>query len=306
MSPIARGKIALFLVERSDFQELLRKDAEAAAIRTGILLDTHFTGHDFAGQVKQVRDCISSADRPDALVLLPVRDHGFGLTVRAAVRAGISFVYLDRSEDDLADLGKDTQGNAIVSQICPDEIDTGRIQGRQFRALLPKGGKVLYVQGSRRSLSGRDRTQGMEEASAGSGLDVTPLEAGFSTEEARKAVLHRLELLGLMHSKVDLIGCQTDQIALGALQALDEAARKLQQPEIARIKVTGCDATPELGQKLVAGGRMAASISLPHLSGPAIETVARHFQGTPMPPLLFFKAASYPPESELRPIPRGL
>jgi ABC-type sugar transport system substrate-binding protein len=301
---MVRSKVALFLVERSDFQEALRKDAEARAKKTGVLLETYFTGHDFASQVKQVRECIDGKAQPNAVIVLPVRDHGFGLTVRAALRAGISFVYIDRTEDDLVEAAKDAANGAVVSQVCPDEVDTGGIQGRQFRSLLPNGGKVLYIQGSRRSLSGRDRTQGMEEAIKGSGLEVTPVEAGFSTEEARKAVLHRLELLGRIRAKVDLIGCQTDQIALGALKALDEAAVTLQQPEIAHIKVTGCDATPDLGQKLVAGGRMAASISLPHVSGPAVEAVARHLQGTPMAPTLFFKAESFPPEGELKPLRR--
>jgi ABC-type sugar transport system substrate-binding protein len=300
---MVRGKVALFLVERSDFQELLRKDAEAAARRSGVLLETYFTGHDFAGQVKQVRDCIDGPEPPNAVVVLPVRDHGFGLTVRTALRAGISFVYIDRTEDDLIEASRDATNGAVVSQVCPDEMDTGRIQGRQFRALLPQGGKVLYIQGSRRSLSGRDRTMGMEEAVRGSAIEVTPVEAGFGTEEARKAVLHRLKLLGRIHAKVDLIGCQTDQIALGALKALDEAAVELHQPDIAYIRVTGCDATPELGQKLVAGGRMAASISLPHVSGPAVEAVARHLQGAAMPPTLFFKAASFPPENELKAAP---
>jgi inositol transport system substrate-binding protein len=299
---MVRGKVALFLVEHSDFQELLRTDAEAAARRVGLEVETHFTGHEFAGQVKQIRECIDGRSRPNAIVVLPVRDRGFDFAVRAALRAGISFVYIDRTEDDLSEVTKDATNGAIVSQVCPDEIDTGRIQGRQFRALLPRGGKVLYVQGSRRSLSGRDRTQGMEEAVAGSSLEVTPVEAGFSIEEARKAVLHRLELFGRIHAKVDLIGCQTDQIALGALKALDEAALALQQPDVAHVKVTGCDATPELGQKLVAGGRMVASISLPHVSGPAVEAIARHLQGTPMPPALFFKATSFPPEGELRPL----
>jgi inositol transport system substrate-binding protein len=302
---MAQGKVALFLVERSDFQELLRKDAEAAAKRSGITLETYFTGHEFSGQVKQVREVIEGAARPNAVIVLPVRDHGFGLTVRAALRAGISFVYIDRTEDDLSEVAKDATAGAVVSQVCPDEIETGRIQGRQFRALLPKGGKVLYIQGSRRSLSGRDRTRGMEEVVAGSSLEITPVEAGFSTDEARKAVLHRLELLGRIHARVDLIGCQTDQIALGALKALDEVAVQLGQPEIAKIPVTGCDATPELGQKLVEGGRMAASISLPHVTGPAVEAVARHLHGTALPPTLFFKATSFPPEDRLQPLKRA-
>ena len=33
-----------------------------------------------------------------------------------------------------------------------------------------------------------------------------------------------------------------------------------------------------------------------------VEAVARHLQGTPMAPTLFFKAASFPPEGDLKPL----
>jgi hypothetical protein len=79
----------------------LRKDAEARAKKTSILLETYFIGHNVASQVKQVRECIDGNARPNTVIVLPVRDHGFGFTVRASLRAGISFVYTDRTEDDL-------------------------------------------------------------------------------------------------------------------------------------------------------------------------------------------------------------
>lgn len=297
-------KVALLLVERSDFQELLRADAEKAARRVGLTVETFFSGEEFASQLRQIRECIDSSSPPDAMIILPVRDRGFVLSIRAALRAGISFVCIGRTEESLSGALKEAKNGALVSHMCPDEVETGRIQGRQFRALLPQGGRVLYIEGGQRSLTYCDRARGMREVVAGSTLDVTPVEAGASFEEARAAVRHRLALLGRIRSQVDLIGCQTDQIAQGAIAALDEAAAELQQPELARIPVTGCDATPSLGQRLVQSGRMVASINLPRVAGQAVEILAKHFRGDAMAPAIFFKPTSYPPEEMLRPLAR--
>jgi ABC-type sugar transport system substrate-binding protein len=300
---MSEKRVALFLVEHSDFQELLRQDAEAAAAAAGLDLDVYFTGHDFAAQLKQIRETIDGQRPPNAILVLAVRDHGLARAVRSAVRAGISFVFLNRTDDDLFDIRREARSVANVSEICADEVETGRIQGRQFRALLPKGGRILYIQGSSRSLSARDRTQGMQEAVQGAPLEITLVEAGWSIEEAAVAVHTRLTLLGRVHAHVDLIGCHTDQIAVGAMKALEEVAAELKQPEIARIPVTGCDATPVLGQPLVTSGRMAASIVLPRTTRAAIETVVRSWAGVPLPSEVFVKAESFPPERELKPLP---
>jgi ABC-type sugar transport system substrate-binding protein len=160
----------------------------------------------------------------------------------------------------------------------------------------------MYVQGSVRSLTARYRTEGMQEAVRGSGIDVTLVAAGWSTEEAYTAVYNRIKLLGQIHAHIDLIGCHTDQLAVGAMKALDQVAAELKQPEIANIPVAGCDATEELGQRLVQNGRMVASISHPRVAGPAVEAVGRHLHGVPMPQEVFFKGTSFPPEDKLKPL----
>jgi ABC-type sugar transport system substrate-binding protein len=301
---MTQKKVALLLVEHSDFQEQLRRDAEEAAARARLVLDVYVTGLDFASQLKQISELIHSPNPPSAIVVLPVRDQGLTRSARTAVKAGISWVFLTRTDDDLSEIQPDAAPGTVASLVCPDEVETGRIQGRQYAALLPQGGKVLYVQGSARSLTARSRTDGMQEAIKDTAIDVTPLAAGWSTEEAYKAVYDRLKLLGQIHGRVDLIGCQTDQIAVGALKALDQVAVDLRQPEIADIPVAGCDATAELGQRLVKNGRMVASISLPRVAGPAVEAVARHLSGVAMPPTTFFMGTSYPPIDQLKPVKR--
>jgi ABC-type sugar transport system substrate-binding protein len=301
---MSQNKVALLLVEHSDFQEQLRRDAEEAAVKTRLVIDVYFTGLDFASQLKQISELIHNPAPPSAIIVLPVRDQGLTRSARTAVKAGINVVFLTRTDDDIAEIQRDASPGTVAALVCPDETETGRIQGRQYKAVLPKGGKILYVQGSARSLTARSREQGMQEAIQGAPIEVTTIAPGWSTEEGYKGVYDRLKLLGTIHGRVDLIGCQTDQIAVGALKALDQVAVDLRQPDIANIPVAGCDATAELGQRLVNNGRMVASVSLPRVAGPAVEAVAKHLAGNPMPATTYFKGTSFPPLDQVKPAGR--
>src|SRR5262249_45686584 len=148
-------------------------------------LATHFTGDDFSAQLAQLRECV--ARRPQAILVLSVRDRGLGRVVAKAARQGTHWVFLNRSEDDVDELRRQHPGVALPT-VRPDETETGRIQGRLFRLLLPAGTRALYVQGSRRSLAARDRSAGVQEALAGTGLDLALIEAGWSAAEGRDAV----------------------------------------------------------------------------------------------------------------------
>jgi ABC-type sugar transport system substrate-binding protein len=289
--------IKLFLVDdANEFQRLLRLEAEAAARRVGLELVTHFTGDDFSAQLTQVRASLDTT--PQAILVLAVRDRGLGRVAAQAAQAGIHWVFLNRSQDDLAPLRAQFPAVALTT-VCPDERETGRIQGRLFRILYGGAGKVLYVQGSRRSLAAQDRTQGVEEALQGSGLDLVLLEAGWSEGESRTAVGDWLRIAGRV--SLGLVGGQNDLIAMGALQALASAARDTSRPELAAVPVVGCDGTPDYGQKLVAEGRLRATVALPRWTGLAVETIARTLKsGRLPPPELLVSATAFPPEEELR------
>jgi ABC-type sugar transport system substrate-binding protein len=289
--------IKLFLVDdANEFQRLLRLEAEAAARRAGLQLVTHYTGDDFSAQLTQVRASVATA--PQAILVLSVRDRGLGRVAAEAARSGIHWVFLNRSEDDLRPLREQFPKVALAT-VCPDERETGRIQGRIFRILHGGAGKVLYVQGSRRSLAAQDRTHGVEEALSGSGLDLVLLEAGWSEAESRAAVGDWLRIAGRV--SLGLVGGQNDLIAMGALEALASAARDTDRPELAAVPVVGCDGTPGYGQRLVAEGRFQATVALPRWTGLAVETVARTLKsGRLPPPEMLVSAAAFPPEEELR------
>lgn len=301
---MAHERVALCLVDaNNDFQMLLRSEAELEARRSQVQLEVHYTGHDLVAQIRQVRSLIA-ADAPRAILILAAFDHGLGLVAREAARAGTSFVFLNRTEDDLDELRREARPGCSIFTVCADEVETGRVQGRQLLRLLPRKGLVLYVQGSTRSVAARDRTAGMRESTRGAPFEIDLLEAGWTRVEARSAVAKWFRIVSKGGLGVDLVGCQNDQIALGVLDALQDVASEIGRPELAHIPVCGCDGTPQLGQALVRERRLLATVVLPRSSAPAVDAVARLLrEGTVPPPVSTLKATSFPAEPTLQPLP---
>lgn len=292
-------KIALFLVdETNEFQRLLQADAEKAAAAAGLGLETRFSGMDFVHQLAQVQECLDSS-RPQAILVMCVGDRGLLRVARRAAQSGVHVLLLNGSDDDLATVRAEFPKVAIAA-VCPDERETGRIQGRQFLKLAPARGRVLYVQGRVRSLAARDRTAGMLEAVAGAPFEVLPIEAGWTAQDGREAVGGWLRMTLRVNRHIDLIGCQNDALAQGVLQALESVASELARPEIRRIPVTGCDGSPDLGQPLVRRGVLLATVVLPRATGKAVEIVGRVLRtGELPPPSVLLKPVSFPSEDEM-------
>jgi ABC-type sugar transport system substrate-binding protein len=213
----------------------------------------------------------------------------------------VHWVFLNAIEDDLDAIRRERPG-AVVATVCPDELQTGRIQGQQMRALAPAGRRVLYVQGNPRSLASRQRTEGMQEVMAGAGRDVVLAGGDWSPELAAKAVRDWLRFAVGGRRQFDLVTCQNDHMAEGVLAALAEAGAEPGRAEVARIPVTGCDGAPDKGLKMVADGRLTATVVLPRVAAPALEVVSRLLATGERPsPLIKHAPASHPPLDALRP-----
>jgi ABC-type sugar transport system substrate-binding protein len=298
------GRIALALVdETNQFQQLLKADAEAAGRRSGIEVETLFTGESLAEHLGALRRLIVAAEkRPDALLVMAVRDHGLDRVVREAAGAGVHFVFLNAVEDDLDAVRREFP-SVVVSTVCPDEVETGRVQGRQLRALAPAASRVLYIQGSPRSLASRQRTAGMKEATAGAPFEVALAGGDWSPEFAGRTAREWLRLAVGGRRPFDLVACQNDHMAGGVLEALAAAAAESGRPDVARIPVTGCDGAPEIGQQMVRDGRLVATVVLPRVAAPAVDEIAAFLlRGQRPEPVVMHAATSFPPLQELKPL----
>src|SRR5579871_110032 len=121
--------------------------AQDAARKLDIDVEIIYANNDIITQSQQLLDVVqtSPASRPDAIVFEPVSGTGLPRVAEAAVAAGIGWVVLNCDVDYLEQLRKNL--NVPAFAVTRDHLEIGRIQGRQFGALLPQGGSVLYIQG---------------------------------------------------------------------------------------------------------------------------------------------------------------
>jgi ABC-type sugar transport system substrate-binding protein len=278
--------VGLVLVDgANEFQQLLAREAAAAAKKAGFAFGMRASGvggYELGTQLKVIDGWLEEEARPDALLVLAARDRGLSRTIRGAARRGVHWMALNRTEDDLDAVRSEFPG-VVVATVCPDEKETGRIQARIVKKLLPAGGRVLNVTGHSRSLTARDRSEGLAEALAGGPHEIVRLEAGWSAAEAHAAVGGWLRIVLRARRRLDGIVCQTDSLAEGTLQALDEVRSELGRQDL-EVPVVGCDGTPGHGQALVASGRLAATVILPRAAATAIGLLAGALErGTQVP-----------------------
>ncbi len=184
---------------------------------------------------------------------MAVRDHGLDKVVREAAGAGVHFVFLNAVEDDLGAVRREFPAVSI-STVCPDEVETGRVQGRQMRALVPAGRRVLYIQGSPRSLASRQRTAGMQEATAGAPFEVVLAGGDWNPAFASRTVREWLRFAVGGRRPFDLVACQNDHMAGGALEALAAAAAESGQKDVAASPWPAATGPPTSGRRWSATG----------------------------------------------------
>ena len=289
--------VASFLSEDQDFQVMQAADARLVAEHNGMDLEVLFADNNAVLQIQQLFGHIHGPpeDRPSAIIVETIVGEGLERVARNAARAGIGWVLLNRNVGYVEALRSEFPRLPIAG-VTTDQLEIGRIQGRQFRALLPKGGNVLYLQGPPDTSAAQERLAGAREASAGAGIEVKVLNGEWTEASAEKAVVAWLRLWTSDSFPPDLVGAQNDLMALGARKALVG-----QRKEWTRLPFTGCDGLPEGGQHLVSVKQLSATVVIPSSAGPAVELVARFLRGGEAPPLKrVLPPRSYPPVEELR------
>src|SRR5712691_1942284 len=264
----------------NDYQLEQAQAAEEAARRLGISIQIIHADNDAINQSQQICKIIQSStnSRPDAVVFEPVGATALPQVARAAVTAGIGWVVLNRDVDYLAELRTYPVPCFAISS---DHEEIGRIQGRQFGALLPKGGTVLYIQGPSESSAARQRTAGMYETKRVD-IHVKTLKANWTEASAFKAVTSWLRLSTSRESRVDVIAAQDDSMVVGARKAFQEQGSDRER--WLALPFTGCDGLPKTGQAWVRSGLLAATIFVPPNTGTALEMLVKALHADIKPP----------------------
>jgi ribose transport system substrate-binding protein len=167
--------------------------------------------------------------------------------------------------------------------VTSDHVEIGRIQGKQFAALLPQGGSILYLEGPSQSSSAQKRTVGMLERKPAN-IQVVTLKGRWTEESAEQAVVSWLKLATSQNKAIELVGAQDDAMAMGARKAFEKVTNQEERTRWLSLPFTGCDGQPKTGQTWVRQGWLAATIYLPPLAGTAIEILAKAMREGTRPP----------------------
>jgi ribose transport system substrate-binding protein len=261
----------------NDYQTEQAQSAEQAAKRLDVAAEIIFADNDAINQSTQILKAIQSPPqtRPDAIVFEPVGGTALPQVARAAAAAGIGWAVLNRDANYIAELRKTS--SAPLFAVSSDHVEIGRIQGRQFAALLPKGGTVLHIQGPSENSAAKERTAGMQETKPAN-IHVIALKAQWTEESSLRAVRSWLKLTTSQKSAIDMVGAQDDSMAMGARKAFQELANEAERERWLKLPFTGCDGLPNTGQAWVRSGILAATVFVPPNTGQAIEMLVQALQ----------------------------
>jgi ribose transport system substrate-binding protein len=285
----------------NDFQAAQAQTAEETAHKLGSDVEIVFADNDAVNQSTQLLKAIQSRaeSRPDAIVVEPFGGTALPQVARAASVAGIGWAVLNRRPDYLPDLRK--TATAPMFSVSSNHLEIGRIQGKQFAALLPRGGSVLYIEGPSQSSSAQERESGMLETKPAN-IEVKMLKAHWTEESALRALRSWLKMATSQSASISLVGAQDDSMAMGARKAFQEISNEAERSRWLSLPFTGCDGQAATGQAWVREKFLTATVHIPPLTGRAMEIFAKaHQGGTQAPEHAFTASFSIPPLESLLP-----
>jgi ribose transport system substrate-binding protein len=286
----------------NDYQVEQAQSAEQAAGKLGVSAEIIYANNDAINQSTQILRAIQASpeDRPNAIVFEPVGGTALPQVARAAAAADIGWAVLNRDANYIEDLRKTSA--AAIFAISSDHAEIGRIQGRQFAALLPRGGAVLYIQGPSENSAAKERTLGMQETKPAN-IQIIALRGQWTEESAQRGLRSWLKLTTSHKATVDLIAAQDDSMAIGARRAFEEITNEADRERWLKLPFTGCDGLPKTGQAWVRSGLLTATVFVPPNAGQAIEMFVQAIQDKKRPPeRVFTVPSSIPALSALKPV----
>jgi galactofuranose transport system substrate-binding protein len=231
---------------------------------------------DAAGSAdKQVADVnVMIAQGVDLIFLAPRDEKPLIPVILAAKGAGIPVILLDRSVDQsLARAGKD-----YVTFIGSDFVEQGRRAAEALVKAMPENAGILQVEGFPGSSPAINRRKGFEDAlKAHPGMRIVASQPGdFERAKGRQVA----ETLLQAHPEANPIYAHNDEMALGAIAALEAMGRKPGQDAI----LVSVDGTRAALQAVVDGKLLATVESNPRFGPKAFETMMRYARGERIEP----------------------
>jgi ribose transport system substrate-binding protein len=231
----------------------LKEGAEKEAANLGYELIVLDSQNDPAKELSNVEDLTTK--KVAVLMINPVDSDAVGSAIAIANVANIPVITLDRSANS----------GVVTAHIASDNTAGGRMAGEYVISKFPGGAKVVELEGIPGSSAARERGAGFDAAINGKLTLLAKQPADFD----RTKGLNVMENILQGQKEVDVVFAQNDEMALGALKAIEAAGRK-------NILIVGFDATDDAVQAVKSGAMAATVAQKPALIGAyGVDTAAK-------------------------------
>lgn len=241
----------------------IRSGAQAEAKAQGVRLTVTDAQNDASQQANQLQNFTSA--KVGAIIVNPVDSDAASNSVKAAGKAGIPVIAVDRGVNDAR----------TAALVASDNVAGGELAAKSLAEKLGGRGKIVILQGQPGTSAARERAQGFAQ-----GLKQYP---GIEVVAQQPADFDRTKALdvtsNLLQAHPDLQGviAANDEMALGAIKALGSKAGRT-------VPVVGFDGTPD-GLKAVKDGTLYASVAQQptQLGRIAVENALKALDGDTVP-----------------------
>ena len=226
---------------------------------------------------KQVADVNSMiAQRVDFIVLAPREEKPLIPAIMNAKKAGIPVLLVDRNVDQaLAKAGED-----YLAFIGSDFVKEGQRVAEWTVKKSGGKGKIIELEGTTGSSPANDRKKGFDDAiKAAGGYEIVASQSGdFARDKGRQVA----ETLLQAHPDATIVYAHNDEMALGAIAAIEAAGKKPGQD----ILVVSIDGEKD-GVQAIIDGKLGCSCECSPFFGPvAFETMKKYAAGEKIPPVI--------------------
>jgi simple sugar transport system substrate-binding protein len=264
-----------------------------AAKKEGITLKFADAQQKQENQVKAIRSFI--AQRVDVIAFSPVVESGWDTVLREAKAARIPVILTDRAVNV-------SDPSLYVTFIGSDFVEEGR---RAARWLVERAKKtpdtvlnIVELQGTVGSAPALDRKKGFEEVIAGNPkLKVIRSQTGDFTRAKGKEVMEAF--LKAEGKKINVLYAHNDDMAIGAIQAIEEAGMKPGKD----IIVISIDGVKGAFEAMIAG-KLNVTVECSPLLGPQLMQIARDVVANkPVPKRITTQEGVFPAEVAAKEFP---
>lgn len=271
--------------------------AQESAQRLGITLRIINAESDPVAQSQQLLEVVQAArERPDAVIVEPVNETGLPRVAEAAVAAGVAWVISNARVDYFEALRKGSR--VPVFGVSQDHGEIGRLQAKQFAALLPRGGSVLYLRGPASNSLACQRAEALESATPGN-IELKMLKIQWTEESAYQSLSSWLLLSTVHAAKFHLVSSQNIDFISAARRAFQDNAPAAERRQWLSLPCTGAGVASQT-KPLVDQGILTGAVLTALTMDTCLEMLHQAFESGSQPPeQTMVSASSYPSLEEL-------